>query len=59
MDCRLHLCVDSGRLALKSVAFDPEAVRLAEAFVKISDKELRSSLVDVAEAMARKSGSRN
>jgi hypothetical protein len=27
--------------------------------VKISDKELRSSLVDVAEAMARKSASRN
>jgi transcriptional regulator with XRE-family HTH domain len=45
--------------ATKSVAFDPQALRLAEAFVKISDKELRSSLVDVAEAMARKSGSRN
>jgi transcriptional regulator with XRE-family HTH domain len=43
----------------KSVAFDPEALRLAEAFVKISDKELRSSLVDVAEAMARKSESRS
>jgi transcriptional regulator with XRE-family HTH domain len=43
----------------KSVAFDPEALRLAEAFVKISDKELRSSLVDVAEAMALISGSRN
>jgi transcriptional regulator with XRE-family HTH domain len=39
----------------KSVAFDPEALRLAEAFVKISDKELRSSLVDLAEAMAGKS----
>jgi transcriptional regulator with XRE-family HTH domain len=45
--------------ATKSVAFDPEALRLAEAFVKISDKELRSSLVDVAEAMARKSDSGN
>jgi transcriptional regulator with XRE-family HTH domain len=43
--------------ATKSVAFDPQALRIAEAFVKISDKELRSSLVDVAEAMARKSGS--
>jgi transcriptional regulator with XRE-family HTH domain len=43
----------------KSVAFDPEALRLAEAFVKISDKELRSSLVDLAEAMAGKSGPRS
>jgi hypothetical protein len=43
----------------KSVAFDPEALRLAEAFVKISDEEVRSSLVDLAEAMARKSGSRS
>ena len=42
----------------KSVAFDADALRLAEAFVKISDKELRSSLVDVAEAMARKSAAR-
>jgi hypothetical protein len=41
------------------VAFDPEALRFAEAFVKISHKKLRSSLVDVAEAMARKSGSRS
>jgi transcriptional regulator with XRE-family HTH domain len=45
--------------ATKSVAFDPQALRLAEAFVKISNKELRSSLVDMVEAMARKSGSRN
>jgi len=43
----------------KSVAFDPQAFRLVEAFVKITDKELRSSLVDVAEAMARKSGPRS
>jgi transcriptional regulator with XRE-family HTH domain len=43
----------------KSIAFDPQALRLAEAFVKISNKELRSSLVDAVEAMARKSGSRN
>jgi transcriptional regulator with XRE-family HTH domain len=43
----------------KSLAFDPQALRLAEAFVKISDKELRSSLVDVAEGMARKSGARS
>jgi transcriptional regulator with XRE-family HTH domain len=45
--------------ATQSVAFDPQALLLAEAFVKISDRELRSSLVDLAEAMARKSGSRN
>jgi transcriptional regulator with XRE-family HTH domain len=43
----------------KSLAFDSQALRIAEAFVKISDKELRSSLVDLAEAMARKSGSRS
>jgi transcriptional regulator with XRE-family HTH domain len=41
----------------KSLLFDPQALRFAEAFVKISDKEVRSSLVDLAEAMARKSGS--
>jgi hypothetical protein len=45
--------------ATKSVAFDRQALRFAEAFVKISDKELRSSLVDLVEAMAWKSGSRN
>jgi transcriptional regulator with XRE-family HTH domain len=38
----------------KSLAFDAQALRLAEAFVKISDKELRSSLVDLTEAMAQK-----
>ena len=45
--------------ATKSLAFDPQALRLAEAFAKISDKDLRSSLVDLAEAMARKSGHRD
>jgi transcriptional regulator with XRE-family HTH domain len=45
--------------ATKSVAFDRQALRFAEAFVKISDKELRSSLVDLAEAMARKFGPRD
>src|ERR1700753_4259666 len=33
--------------APKSVAFDREELRFAEAFVKISDKEVRTSLVDV------------
>ena len=34
--------------ATKSIAFDPQAFRIAEAFTKISDKELRSSLVDLS-----------
>jgi transcriptional regulator with XRE-family HTH domain len=42
--------------ATKSIAFDPQAFRIAEAFTKISDKELRASLVDLVETMARKSG---
>jgi transcriptional regulator with XRE-family HTH domain len=45
--------------ATKSLAFDSQAFRIAEAFVKISDKQVRSSLVDLAEAMARTSGSRS
>ena len=44
--------------ATKSVAFDSQALRIAEAFVKISNKEIRSSLVTLAEAMARLPGSR-
>jgi transcriptional regulator with XRE-family HTH domain len=44
--------------ASKSVAFDPQAFRIAEAFVKIVDKELRASLIDLVEAMARKSAYR-
>jgi transcriptional regulator with XRE-family HTH domain len=50
---------NTSRATAKSVAFDPESLRLAEAFVKIADKEVRALLVDVAEAMARKSASRN
>ena len=42
--------------ATKSVAFDPQALRLAEAFTKITDKQLRASLVDLVETIARKSG---
>jgi transcriptional regulator with XRE-family HTH domain len=45
--------------ATKSLAFDAQALRIAEAFVKISDKEIRSSLVDLTEAMAGRFGSRN
>ena len=42
--------------ATKSVAFDPQAYRVAEAFIKISDKKIRASLVDLVETMARKAG---
>ena len=45
--------------ATKSLAFDPQALRFAEAFVKIPDKGLRSSLVDFVEALAWKFGSRS
>jgi transcriptional regulator with XRE-family HTH domain len=45
--------------ATKTLAFDSQALRIAEAFVKISDRELRSSLVDLTEAMAQKFGSRS
>ena len=44
--------------ATKSVAFDAQALRVAEAFAKISDKDLRSSLIDLVEGMARKSVAR-
>ena len=37
---------------------DSQVLRFAEAFVKISDKKVRSSLVDLAEALVWKSGSR-
>ena len=42
--------------ATKSIAFDPQAFRIAEAFVKISDKAVRVSLVRLVETMAQKSG---
>jgi transcriptional regulator with XRE-family HTH domain len=42
----------------KPLAFDPQALRLAEAFTRLNDKALRSSILDMVEAMARKS-SRN
>jgi len=45
--------------ATKSPAFDSQSLRIAEAFVKISDKELRWSLVDLVEAMAQKFGPRH
>jgi len=36
------------------VAFDPQAFRIAEAFVKISDKEVRKQLIRLVETIARK-----
>jgi transcriptional regulator with XRE-family HTH domain len=40
--------------ATKAVAFDPQALRLAETFTKITDKQLRALLFDLVETMARK-----
>ena len=40
----------------KTLAFDPQTFRIAEAFVKITDRDLRSSLVNLVETMARKGG---
>jgi transcriptional regulator with XRE-family HTH domain len=40
---------------LSTFAFDPQAFRIAEAFVKISDKEIRKLLIRLVETIARKS----
>ena len=37
-------------------AFDPQAFRIAEAFAKITDKEIRRLLIRLAETMVRKLG---
>ena len=49
---------EAGRksVPLSTLVFDPQAFRIAEAFVKISDKKLRASLVRLVESMTRKSG---
>jgi transcriptional regulator with XRE-family HTH domain len=39
--------------APKPVSFDPQALRVAEAFAKIADKDIRKWLIEMAEAMAR------
>jgi transcriptional regulator with XRE-family HTH domain len=51
------LADDAGtsRTSAKPLAFDPQALRFAEAFVRLSDRELRNSIIDMVEAMARKS----
>ena len=43
------------RTSAKPLTFDPQALRLAEAFTRLNDKELRNSILDMVEAMARKS----
>ena len=45
----------TSRTAAKPLTFDPQALRLAEAFTRLNDKELRNSILDMVEAMARKS----
>jgi transcriptional regulator with XRE-family HTH domain len=53
-----HLFTDvagTSRTSGKPQAFDPQALHFAEAFIKLTDKDLRKSLVDMVECMARKS----
>jgi transcriptional regulator with XRE-family HTH domain len=42
----------------RAAAFDPEALQFAEAFARLTDKDLRATIVEMVEAMARKSVSR-
>ena len=39
----------------KPMPFDSKTLRFAEAFIKITDRALRNSIIDTVEAMARKS----
>jgi transcriptional regulator with XRE-family HTH domain len=43
-------------LAAQALSFDPQSFRIAEAFSKISDGELRASLIKLVETVARKAG---
>ncbi len=45
----------TSRTSAKPLTFDPQALRVAEAFTRLNDKELRNSILDMVEAMARKS----
>ena len=47
--------IGTSRTSAKPLAFDPQALRLAEAFTRLNDKELRNSILDMVEAMARNS----
>jgi transcriptional regulator with XRE-family HTH domain len=46
---------ETSRTSAKPLAFDPQALRIAEAFTRLNDKELRNSILDMVKAMARKS----
>ena len=45
----------TSRTSAKPLAFDPQALRFAEAFIRLNDRALRNSILDMVEAMARKS----
>jgi transcriptional regulator with XRE-family HTH domain len=45
----------TSRTSAKPLAFDPQALRFAEAFIRLNDRELRNSILDMVEAMAIKS----
>ena len=45
----------TNRTSAKPLAFDPQALRFAEAFMRLNDRALRNSILDMVEAMARKS----
>jgi len=47
--------IGTSRTSAKPLAFDPQALRLAEAFIRLNDRALRNSILDMVEAMARKS----
>jgi transcriptional regulator with XRE-family HTH domain len=47
--------VEKNRASAEPLTFDPQALRFAEAFIRLNDKALRSSILDMVEAMARKS----
>jgi hypothetical protein len=48
----------TSRTSAKPLAFDPQALRFAEAFIRLNDRALRNSILDMVEAMARKSPGR-
>jgi transcriptional regulator with XRE-family HTH domain len=45
----------TSRTSVKPLAFDPQALRFAEAFIRLNDRALRNSILDMVEAMARQS----
>jgi len=49
--------VGTSRTPAKPLTFDPQALQFAEAFIRLNDRALRKSILDMVEAMARKSSS--